>query len=59
MEILSLTKLERDIFEAKESFFDVMKTNQCEHEWENEGSADAFCSKCGMALIAHAFLEMP
>jgi hypothetical protein len=31
----------------------------CDHDWENEGSANAFCSKCGISLIAHSFLEMP
>jgi hypothetical protein len=31
----------------------------CDHERENEGSSEACGKKCGMSLIAHAFLEMP
>jgi hypothetical protein len=31
----------------------------CSHEWNNGGINPEYCVKCGMSLIAHAFMECP
>lgn len=31
----------------------------CDHEWNNGGHNPDHCVKCGMSIMAHAFLECP
>lgn len=31
----------------------------CDHEWNNEGVNPEYCLKCGMSIMAHAFMECP
>ena len=31
----------------------------CKHEWNNGGMNPEYCLKCGMSIMAHAFMECP
>lgn len=31
----------------------------CKHDWNNDGINPTHCLKCGMSIMAHAFMECP
>ena len=35
------------------------KRKPCDHDWEYVDGNPSHCKKCGMSLMAHAFMECP